>query len=121
MTDELKDESREMAKIACHALEEKKAEDISVIDIRGISTIADYFVIGSASNTSQIRAVTDEVEKELYMAGYPNVQKEGNSRSTWVLLDYRDIIVHVFSKEDRLFYDLEKIWRDGKFIDYRDL
>ena len=115
------DQSREMAKIACHALGEKKAEDIQVIDIRNISVIADYFVIASASNSNQIQAMMDAAEEELYKAGYHCTQKEGNSNSSWVLMDYKDIIIHIFSKEDRLFYDLERMWTDGKQIDVNQL
>lgn len=110
------DYSREMAKIACHALAEKKAEDIQVIDIQGVSVIADYFVIASANNTNQIQAMVDSAEEELYKAGYKCAQKEGNTSSSWILMDYKDIIIHVFSQEDRLFYDLERIWRDGKVM-----
>ena len=117
----MNDVSRNMAKIACHALGEKKAEDIQVIDIRNISVIADYFVIASASNSNQIQAMMDAAEEELYKAGYHCTQKEGNSNSSWVLMDYKDIIIHIFSKEDRLFYDLERIWRDGEFINPEDL
>ncbi len=113
--------SREMAKIACRALNEKKAEDVKVIDISEISVIADYFVIASASNSNQLQAMMDAVDEELYKAGYKNHQKEGNQRSSWVLMDYRDVIVHLFSREDRLFYDLERIWQDGKIISLEDL
>ncbi len=109
--------SLRMAKDVCQALREKKAEDISVIDIREISTLADYFVIASGSNTNQIQAMVDAVEERLYKDGHELRQVEGNRGSTWVLMDYRDIIVHIFSKEDRLFYDLERIWTDGKKID----
>ena len=95
-----------MVKIAVHALEEKKGEDIKIIDINGVSVIADYFVLASASNLNQLQALVDSVEEELFKAGYECKQKEGNMTSTWMLMDYGDVIVHVFSKEDRLFYDL---------------
>lgn len=101
-------------------MEDKKGEDIKIIDIENVSVIADYFVICSASNTSQAQALVDNVEEMLFKAGYECRQKEGNSSSTWVLLDYGDVIVHVFSKEDRLFYDLERIWRDGKIMESAD-
>lgn len=106
-----------MVKIAVHALEEKKGEDIKIIDINGVSVIADYFVLASATNTSQLHALVDSVEEKLYKAGYECKQKEGNLTSTWILMDYGDVIVHVFSQEDRLFYDLERIWRDGKVLE----
>ena len=113
-------QSKEMVKIAVHALEEKKGEDIKIIDINGVSVIADYFVLASASNLNQLQALVDSVEEELFKAGYECKQKEGNMTSTWMLMDYGDVIIHVFSKEDRLFYDLERIWRDGKVLESAD-
>ena len=110
-------QAREMVKLAVEALEEKKGEDIKIIDINGVTVIADYFVLASASNTNQTQALVDNVEEKLFKAGYECRQKEGNLSSTWVLLDYGDVIVHVFSREDRLFYDLERIWRDGKIVE----
>ncbi len=105
-----------MAKAACHALSEKKAEDIKVIDIGTISVLADYFVIASASNINQLHAMVDAVEEELYKRGYKTHQVEGNGSASWILMDYKDIIVHLFSRDDRLFYDLERIWQDGTFV-----
>ena len=109
-----REQSRRMAKIAYTALEEKKGEDIRVIDISGVSVLADYFIITNGSNENQIRALVDSVEEELVKAGYEIRQKEGYGLGNWVLLDFGDIIVHVFDKENRLFYDLERIWSDGK-------
>ncbi len=108
--------SKEMAKLACKALEDKKAEDIRVIDISEVSVIADYFIIADGNNPNQLQAMQDAVDEALYKAGYKARQIEGNQRSSWILMDYNDIIVHIFSKEDRMFYDLERIWRDGKQI-----
>ena len=108
--------SKEMAKTAYQALSEKKAGDIKIIDISGISVLADYFLIADGSNQHQIEAMCDAVEEELFKAGVQIKQKEGNNSSSWILMDYGDIIVHIFSKEDRFFYDLERIWRDGKTI-----
>ena len=113
--------SNEFAKIAVAALEDKKAEDIKVIDIREVSPIADYFVIATGSNQNQLQAMRDAVDEDLYKAGLKVKQVEGNHSSTWILMDYEDIIIHIFSKEDRLFYDLERIWRDGKAVDVADL
>lgn len=114
-------QSTEMVKITAKALEEKKAEDIRIIDIRNISTIADFFVIASGSNSNQLQAMRDTVEEELYQAGYRTKQIEGNQSSSWILMDYNDIIVHIFSTEDRLFYDLERMWVDGKTIELAEL
>ena len=109
--------SLEYCKIAVEALENRKAEDVKVIDIREVSTIADFFVIADGTNPNQIQAMRDAADEALYKAGLKAKQVEGNRDSTWILMDYGDIIVHIFSKEDRLFYDLERIWRDGKVID----
>ena len=113
--------SNDMAKLAVAALEDHKAEDISVIDIREVSPIADYFIIASGNNQNQLQAIRDAADEALYKAGIKVQQVEGNQNSTWILMDYNDIIIHIFSKEDRLFYDLERIWRDGKKIDISEL
>ncbi|MDD3403595.1 MAG: ribosome silencing factor [Hespellia sp.] len=115
------DQAKEMARIACAALEEKKGEDIKVIDIAGISVMADYFIIANGTNDSQVRAMVDAVEEELHKAGYHLKQKEGADGKSWILMDFGDIIVHVFDKENRLFYNLERIWRDGKEINIDSL
>lgn len=109
--------SKKMTKIAFDALEDKKAEDIRIIDISGVSVLADYFIIANGNNENQVRALVDNVQAELFKVGYEAKQVEGYRTGNWILLDYGDIIVHVFSKEDRLFYDLERIWRDGKNIE----
>lgn len=106
----------DIVKKAVLALEDKKAEDIRVIDITEVSSIADYFIIANGSNQNQLQAMLDAVDEALYKEGKKAKQVEGNQQSTWILMDYEDIIVHLFSKEDRLFYDLERIWRDGKEI-----
>ena len=111
----------EMARLACKALDEKKGKDIKVIDIREVSVIADYFVIASASNANQVEAMVDNVEEVLGKAGFEPKQIEGSRNSNWVLMDYEDVIVHVFDEENRLFYDLERIWRDGKVMDTSEL
>ena len=108
---------RDMAALAIEALEDKKAEDIRVIDISQVSVIADYFIIANGTNKSQIQTLSDTVEEKLGKAGYFMKQKEGFRNANWVLLDFGDIIVHIFDKENRLFYDLERIWRDGKVVD----
>ena len=110
-------EAKEMAKLAIKSLEDKKAEDIKVIDISDISTIADYFIIASGKNRSQIQAMCDNVEEAKGRAGVSMKQTEGYKNANWVLMDYGDIIVHIFDTENRLFYDLERIWRDGKEIE----
>ena len=115
------DQSRKMARIAWNALNDKKGEDIKIIDITGISVLADYFIIANGTSDSQVNALVDNVEEELHKAGYSLKQREGQASGSWVLLDFGDIIVHVFDKENRLFYDLERIWKDGKITDIEDL
>ncbi len=109
-------DSREMVKLAIDALEDKKAEDIRIIDISQVTVIADYFIIASGSNRNQVQALIDNVEEKLGRAGHSPKQIEGYDAANWVLMDYRDIIVHVFDRENRLFYDIERILRDGKSI-----
>ena len=106
-----------MAQIACKAIDDKKGQDIKVIDIHNVSVIADYFVIASGTNSNQAQAIVDNVEEQLGRAGFEAKQIEGNRNSSWILMDYGDVIVHVFDEENRLFYDLERIWRDGKVLE----
>ena len=94
-------------------LEEKKAGDIIALDISEISTLADYFILASADNARQLDALEDAVEDQVQLDG---LHKEGESSSGWILMDYRDIVVHLFTKEQREYYDLEKIWSDAKKI-----
>ena len=103
-----------MAQIACKAIDDKKGQDIKIIDIHNVSVIADYFVIASGTNSNQVQAIVDNVEEQLGRAGFEAKQIEGNRNSSWILMDYGDVIVHVFDEENRLFYDLERIWRDEK-------
>ena len=114
-------QSKEMAKLAIEALHDKKAEDLKIIDISEITIMADYFIIASGSNRNQIQALIDNVDEKLGRAGYCPKQIEGYESAAWVLMDYRDIIVHVFDKENRLFYDLERLWGDGKVISEEEL
>lgn len=114
-------QSKEMARIAYNALNDKKGEDIRIIDITGVSVLADYFIIANGNSDSQVNALVDNVEEELHKAGYTLRQREGRSSGNWVLLDFGDIIVHVFDKENRLFYDLERIWKDGRDISIGEL
>lgn len=107
----------DIIKKAVEALRDKKAEDVTVIDITGVSSIADYFIIANGNNVNQLAAMKDAVDETMYREGIHPKQIEGNANSTWILMDYQDIIVHLFSKEDRLFYDLERIWRDGKIVE----
>ena len=115
------EQSKQMAKLAYEALSEKKGEDIRVIDISNVSVLADYFIIANGTNGSQVNALVDSVEEKLGKAGYDVKQREGYGLDSWVLLDFGRIIVHVFDKENRLFYNLERIWSDGKVVDIEEL
>lgn len=110
----------EMAKLACKALDDKKGQDIKVIDIHEVSVLADYFIIASGSNQNQVQAMVDNVDEQLGRAGFIAKQIEGTKNSSWILMDYGDVIIHVFDEENRLFYDLERIWRDGKILDMKE-
>ena len=113
----MENKSCEMAKLVIQALEDKKAEDIKIIDISEVSVIADYFIIAGGSNKNQIQALCDSVKEKMGRAGYPDKQTEGYNTANWVLIDFGDVIVHIFDKENRLLYDLERIWRDGILIE----
>jgi len=108
--------NKEALKIAIAALEEKKGENIKVIDISNVSVMADYFVIASGKNINQIKAMADEVEDKLSKEKIEPKQIEGANSSGWILMDYRDFIIHIFNEEQRLYYDIERIWSDGKNI-----
>lgn len=114
-------EQTRMAKIAWEALDEKKGEDIKIIEISQISVVADYFIIAHGMNQPQVQAMAENVQEKLHQAGFEVKRVEGNRSSSWILLDYGDVVVHVFDKEDRLFYDLERIWSDGKQISAENL
>lgn len=115
MADNIK--AKEIVKIAVAAIKDKKGEDIRIIDISHVTVIADYFIIVSGNNANQVQAIVDNVDEQLHKAGYEEHRVEGYNTASWILMDYNDVIIHVFSKEDRLFYDLERIWRDGIEID----
>lgn len=115
------DISKKMVKLAYEALEEKKAEDIQIIEIKDISIIADYFIIANGTNSSQVDALVGSVSDALGKNGFETKRVEGVRSASWILMDYGDVIVHIFSKEDRLFYNLERIWRDGKSISKEEL
>lgn len=117
----MKNESKLMARTAYKALDSKKSEDIRIIEISEISTLADYFIIANGNSPSQVTAMVDSVEEALAKEGYEPKRIEGIHSSGWVLMDYGDVVIHIFSKEDRLFYDLERIWRDGQTIGKEEL
>lgn len=109
-------DAKKMMEIAFHAMSERQAIDPKVLDISEISVLADYFMIASARNKNHLRALSEEVQQAMSKAGYEPKQIEGQHDTAWILMDYRDIIIHLFDEENRLYYDLERIWRDGKEI-----
>ena len=106
----------EMANIAKDALDEKLGKDVKVLDLRGLSNIADFFVIASGSNPNQLRAMADLVEEKLFKAGLKLHHSEGYTGGMWILLDFGNIIVHIFNSEQREFYSLDRVWADAKEI-----
>lgn len=110
-------QAKETAKI----LSEKKGLDIKVIEISDVSVIADYMVIATGNSSTHVKALADEVETQLDDMGVSVSHIEGYRSNSWILLDYIDIIVHVFSNEAREYYDLERLWEDGKDVDISDI
>lgn len=115
------DNSKEMMQIVYAALDEKQALDINVIDICEISSLADYFIVASGRNERQVQALADEVMDKLGKAGYTDNRVEGYQNARWILMDYHDIVIHVFHEEDREFYNMERLWRDGKFLSVEEM
>ena len=99
------------------AAEDKKAYDITVLNITKLTSIGDYFVILSGNSQRQVMGITDEIDDKMSKAGYKLRNKEGYKNGRWILLDFGDIVVHVFHKEDREFYNLERLWVDAEEID----
>lgn len=98
-------------------LDLKKAENIDLIEIKDLTIIADYFVIASGTSNTHVRTLADEVEFQLKKQGIEPTRTEGYNSSEWILLDYSDIVVHVFKKDTREYYSLDRLWNDGKKVD----
>lgn len=111
----------EAVKLSCEALEEHLGEDLCVLHIGKITTISEYFIVVTAKNENQMRALQDSCEEVLGKEGLHPKRVEGGKDSPWILLDYGDFVIHIFSKEHREFYNLERIWADADEVDYRDL
>lgn len=106
--------------VIAKAAEDKQAFDTTLLDVRGLSSIADYFIILSGNSTRQTVAIGEEIEEQMSKEGEEPLNKNGYNTGTWVLLDYEDILVHVFQKDEREFYSLEKVWKDGKKMNLED-
>jgi ribosome-associated protein len=101
---------------AVHAAEAKQARDLVVLDVRATTSFTDYFVICTGTNSRQIQAIADEVEQKLKKQGEYPTSLEGYENAEWVLVDYGDFVVHIFSEKARTYYDLERLWRDAKTV-----
>jgi ribosome-associated protein len=111
------EDSRRAALAAARAALEKKAEEVVVLDLRGVSGYTDFLVIGSGTSDRQLEAITEGVEKELTAQGHRVIGSEGQRGGRWVLLDFGDVVVHVFNAEERVHYDLEGLWADAPRIE----
>lgn len=112
---------REELEIAVKALDSRKAKNITALKVEDLTILANYFIIASATSTTQVKALADEVEYQLGEKGVKPKSIEGYQSQTWIMLDYYDIIVHVFLEETRDFYQLERLWADGTPVDISEL
>lgn len=112
--------SKEVAVAAARAAAAKQGSDIAILDVHELIVITDFFVIASGSSDRQVRTIVDEVEKAVRERGVRPVRREGETENRWVLLDYVDVVVHVFADEEREYYDLERLWRDAPRVRWQD-
>jgi ribosome-associated protein len=105
--------SRELVKLAARAADDKKAEDVVILDMRKIIPITDYFLICSGETTRQVKTISMAVEEKLGVIGHRPFMREGEIESAWILMDYIDFVVHVFRNKERNYYQLERLWRDA--------
>ena len=107
----------ERVRRALHAASEKKALDPTVLDLRGISSFTDFFLIFTGANRRQVQAISDEIVEQMKRHGSPAARVEGYQNAEWILIDYADFVVHVFEEKARRFYDLERLWREASRLD----
>ena len=113
--------SKEMAEIAVKALDDKKAQDIKVLATKDLTVLADYFIICTATSSTHIKTLSDEVEKQLEEHGETSLRREGYRDGGWVLVDFGCLVIHLFTKEVREFYSLERLWSDAPELDISPL
>ena len=113
-------EGRELADFIAHLILEKKGYDVLILDLRGLTSITDYFVICSVDSDVQAKAVTEHIKDELLYQTIKPWHTEGQSTSNWILMDFVDVVVHIFHPETREFYGLERLWGDAKFTEIKD-
>ena len=114
-------ETIDIAKLTAKCMDDKKAEDIAVLDIHDLTTMADYFVICNGNSTPQMRAIYDEIDEKLSEQGFEPNGREGFESAYWILMDYGDVVVHIFNKESREFYGIEHLWADAKRLHLEEL
>ena len=110
-------ESLQLATAIAKVLDKKKASDVKVLKVRDLTVLADYFVIATGTSSTHVKSLAEEVEFQLGEQEVKPLRTEGYDSKNWILLDYRDVVIHIFDEENRLFYDLERIWRDGVLVD----
>lgn len=113
--------AKQVAAAAAKALDAKMGVDISLIEITDVSTLADYFLICTATSSTHVKALCDSVEEALDGIGEPMLSREGHRSGTWVLMDFGCVVVHVFTQETRSFYNLERLWQDGRQVNLTTL
>lgn len=111
-------ESKDIALLAAKAMDDKKARDIMILELEELSLITDYFVLANGTSRTQTQAIADNVEEVLGKEGHKLFRREGYPEGRWILLDFGSIIVHVFQEEERLFYNLERLWGDAPRLPY---
>jgi ribosome-associated protein len=112
----MKEKSTELARQIAKLLDDKKAERITVLDIDKLTTLGDYFVIASGNSTTQVKALAAEIDEKLSAQGIQPKRIDGESSAMWILMDYYDVIVHIFYNETRDFYGLERLWADAEEV-----
>ncbi len=112
--------SRELATLAARAASDKKARDVVILDVRELLVITDYFVIASGNSDRQVRTIAEEIERELRPRGARPVRREGEKEGLWVVLDFVDLVVHVFLDEQRQYYGLERLWADAPSVPWEE-
>lgn len=113
--------SKELLSKAAKVLNGRKAEDISAIDIGGVSILADYFLLASGGSSTQVKSLAEELEFKLSQEGIEPLRVEGSQSGTWIIVDYGQIVVHVFHRETREFYNLERLWADGRKMELSEI
>ncbi|MFF2886862.1 ribosome silencing factor [Paenibacillus sp. NPDC057967] len=111
-------QSNQLMKIAVTAAEDKKAMDVIALDLKNISLVADYFIICSGNSDTQVQAIATEVRKQADLAGVRIRGVEGMDSARWVLIDLGDVVVHIFHREEREYYNIERLWSDAKVVEF---